>query len=86
MYLLLLLILGAQTGLVLWKKKHKRSYELVSLLPIAYVCKWRATSRASARVCGTLSCVRTPVTVSVRVCSCVLWFVVVHCHIMMGSA
>lgn len=29
MYLLLLLILGAQTGLVLWKKKHKRSYELV---------------------------------------------------------
>jgi hypothetical protein len=29
MYLLLLLILGAQTGLVVWKKKHKRSYELV---------------------------------------------------------
>ncbi|KAI8467837.1 MAG: hypothetical protein J3K34DRAFT_460175 [Monoraphidium minutum] len=32
MYLLLLLILGAQTGLVVWKKKHKRSYELVTLL------------------------------------------------------
>ncbi|KIY94105.1 RING finger protein [Monoraphidium neglectum] len=32
MYLLLLLILGAQTGLVLWKKKHKRSYELVTTL------------------------------------------------------
>lgn len=30
MYALLLLILGAQTGLVVWKKKHKRSYELVS--------------------------------------------------------
>jgi len=32
MYALLLLILGAQTGLVVWKQKHKRSYELVTLL------------------------------------------------------
>ncbi|GBF93490.1 hypothetical protein Rsub_06623 [Raphidocelis subcapitata] len=32
MYSLLLLILGAQTGLVIWKQKHKRSYELVTLL------------------------------------------------------
>jgi hypothetical protein len=32
MYALLLLILGAQTGLVIWKQKHKRSYELVTLL------------------------------------------------------
>jgi hypothetical protein len=31
MYALLLLILGAQTGLVIWKQKHKRSYELVRL-------------------------------------------------------
>ena len=26
-----LLILGAQTGLVIWKQKHKRSYELVGV-------------------------------------------------------
>lgn len=31
MYALLLLILGAQTGLVIWKQKHKRSYELVGV-------------------------------------------------------
>eukprot|EP00879_Flechtneria_rotunda_P026380 GHRR01028124.1.p1 GENE.GHRR01028124.1~~GHRR01028124.1.p1 ORF type:complete len:101 (+),score=18.32 GHRR01028124.1:172-474(+) len=29
MYLMLFMILGAQTGLVLWRKKHKRSYDLV---------------------------------------------------------
>eukprot|EP00879_Flechtneria_rotunda_P021404 GHRR01022561.1.p1 GENE.GHRR01022561.1~~GHRR01022561.1.p1 ORF type:complete len:231 (+),score=50.92 GHRR01022561.1:172-864(+) len=31
MYLMLFMILGAQTGLVLWRKKHKRSYDLASL-------------------------------------------------------
>lgn len=31
MYIMLFMILGAQTGLVMWRKKHKRSYDLVSL-------------------------------------------------------
>ncbi|KAF8065963.1 rnf121 [Scenedesmus sp. PABB004] len=31
MYMMLFMILGAQTGLVVWRKQHKRSYELVSL-------------------------------------------------------
>lgn len=32
LYVLLLLMLGAQTALFVWKKKHKRSYELVTLV------------------------------------------------------
>ena len=32
-------MLGAQTGLFWWKRKHKRSYELVTLLGLWLVCK-----------------------------------------------
>lgn len=38
------MIMGAQTGLVLWRKQHKRSYDLVRLATCSWFASWGSSS------------------------------------------